>query len=98
MTSLTKYVVNTGYDTLSLPQIPYRTDVLQDPYAIFTADGTADVLVDDGGVALLVQLYLCFRCRLTDAGLDLLPQAACGIVYFATLMGDDEGVVSGWPA
>ena len=94
---LTKYVVNTGYDTLSLPPDPYRTDVLNDPYAIFTADGTADVLVDDGGVAhCWYGATYVSDADLTDAGWTFYPGSNIGIVYFNTLMGDDEGVVSGY--
>ncbi len=92
---LVKYVVNSGYDTLLLPPDPNRP--ANDPYAIFTCDGTADVLVDDAGFAhCWYGATYVSDADLTDAGWTFYPGMNIGIVYFNTLMDDNAGIVSGY--
>jgi hypothetical protein len=92
---LEKYVVNTGYDTLSLPADPNRPST--DPYAIFTADGTVDVLVDDQGIThVWYGATYVSDADLTDTGWTFYPGTNIGLVYFNTLMNDNEGVISGY--
>jgi len=92
---LVKYVVNTGYDSLSLPPDPGRP--ANDPYAIFTSDGTADVLVDDAGfVHCWYGATYVSDADLTDTGWTFYPGSNIGIVYFNSLMDDNSGVISGY--
>ncbi len=92
---LTRYVINSGYDTLDIPDDPGAPAT--DPYAIFAADGTADVIVDDAGIAhCWYGATYVSDADLTDAGWTFYPGTNIGIVYFNTLMGDKEGVISGY--
>jgi hypothetical protein len=96
---LTRYVINSGYDTLDLPADPYRANLGTggDPYGIFTADGVADLIVDEAGIS-----HVWYGCTyvsdvdLTDAGWTFYPGTNIGIVYFNSLMNDNEGVISGY--
>jgi Secretion system C-terminal sorting domain len=92
---LDKYVVNSGYDPTSLPPDPGRPAT--DSYAIFTCDGTADVLVDEAGFAhCWYGATYVSDSILTDQGWTYYPGLNIGIVYFNTLMDDNSGVVSGY--
>lgn len=92
---LDRYVINTGYDTLSLPADPGRPST--DPYAIFTADGTVDVRVDDNGVThVWYGATYVSDSDLTDAGWTFYPGTNIGIVYWNSLMDDNAGVISGY--
>ncbi len=90
---LVKYVINSGYDTLSLPADPNAPNAA----AIFTADGTVDVRVDDAGVAhMWYGATYVDDSNLTDEGWSFFPGTNIGIVYWNTLMEDNTGFISGY--
>lgn len=92
---LDHYVINSGYDTLSLPADPGRP--ANDPYAIFSTDGTVDILVDDNGVThVWYGATYVSDSDLTDTGWTFYPGTNIGIVYWNSLMADNGGVVSGY--
>ncbi|MDX1913044.1 MAG: T9SS type A sorting domain-containing protein, partial [Saprospiraceae bacterium] len=90
---LTRYVVNTGYDPAILPVDPNAPV----PEAIFTCDGSADVLVDASGITH------CFYgstyvndIDTTDTGWTFYPGSNVGIVYWNSTMDDNDGVSAGY--
>ncbi|MDO8367902.1 MAG: hypothetical protein Q7T20_13965, partial [Saprospiraceae bacterium] len=90
---LDKYVVNTGYDPSILPFDPNAPT----PAAIFTADGTVDVLVDIAGTAHMWYGATYVNDSITtDAGWTFYPGTNIGIVYWNSTMADNTGVVSGY--
>jgi hypothetical protein len=88
-----KYVVNTGYDPNDLPFDPNAPV----PEAIFTSDGTSDVLVDNSGIVhVWYGTTYVNDVDVTDAGWVFYPGSNIGIVYWNSTMGENEGVVSGY--
>ncbi|MBC7776209.1 MAG: T9SS type A sorting domain-containing protein [Phycisphaerae bacterium] len=90
---LDKYVVNTGYDPSVLPADPNAPT----PYAIFTSDGTTDVLVDDAGTAhMWYGATYVNDSLITDTGWTFYPGTNIGIVYWNSTMADNSGFISGY--
>ncbi len=90
---LDKYVVNSGYDPSILPADPNAPNA----YAIFTSDGTTDVLVDDAGTAhMWYGATYVNDSTLSDAGWVFYPGTNIGIVYWNSTMADNTGVISGY--
>jgi len=90
---LDKYIINSGYDTLALPVDPNAPNAA----AIFTSDGTCDVLVDEAGTAHMWygSTYV-EDTDLSDAGWTFYPGMNTGIVYWNTTMDDNTGFISGY--
>lgn len=90
---LDKYVVNTGYDPNDLPFDPNAPV----PEAIFTSDGTSDVLVDNSGIVhCWYGTTYVNDVDITDAGWVFYPGSNIGIVYWNSTMDENSGVVSGY--
>lgn len=92
---LDRYVVNSGYDPADLPLDPNAP--AGDAYAIFTTDGTTDVLVDNAGIAhMWYGTTYVSDSILDDAGWTFYPGMNIGVVYWNSLMDENTGVISGY--